>query len=226
VQQSWCYALLGDLVERGVAEKLVIELIRRMASSLTPRLMEGELLDVQFSLMPPDTLDEERVLDMLGKKTGSLLEYAAWCGATIGLAGRPDPAGLASRLGRFAYLCGTAFQLHDDLLGLTADEALLGKPVGSDIREGKRTLLVYKALSSANERQRGHILRTLGNPRSSSDDILEVISIFETTGTLEQVNVLANSLISQAIGLLAPLAESQYKRLLTMWATFLLARQH
>ncbi|HEX9990234.1 MAG TPA: polyprenyl synthetase family protein [Chloroflexia bacterium] len=226
LQQSWCYALLGDLVERGVADGLVLDLIRRMATSLTPHLMEGELLDVQFSLMPPDTLDEERVLDMLGKKTGALLEYAAWCGATIGLAGGPDPDGLASRLGRFAYLCGTAFQLHDDLLGLTADEALLGKPVGSDIREGKRTLLVYKALSSADERQRSHILRTLGNPRASSDDILEVLSIFETTGTLERVNELANSLISQAIALLAPLAESHYKRLLSTWATFLLARQH
>ncbi|MDQ3928755.1 MAG: polyprenyl synthetase family protein, partial [Chloroflexota bacterium] len=226
LQQSWCYALLGDLVERGVAAKLVIELIRRMSTSLTPHLMEGELLDVQFSLMTPDTLDEERVLDMLGKKTGALLEYAAWCGATIGLAGRPDPDDMASRLGRFAYLCGIAFQLHDDLLGLTADEMLLGKPVGSDIREGKRTLLVYKALSLADERQRSHILRTLGNPRASSDDILEVITIFETTGTVEQVNTLANSLISQAMGFLAPLAENQYKRLLTMWATFLLARQH
>jgi geranylgeranyl diphosphate synthase type I len=171
-------------------------------------------------------LDEGRVLDMLGKKTGSLLEYAAWCGATIGLAGRPDPDGLASRLGRFAYLCGTAFQLHDDLLGLTADEVLLGKPVGSDIREGKRTLLVYKALSLANESQREHILRNLGNSRASREDIIQVLSIFETTGTLEQVSTLANSLIDQALALLAPLAESQYKRLLTMWATFLLARQH
>lgn len=226
LQQSWCYALLGDLVTHGVAERLTLELIRRMATSLTPQLMEGELLDVQFSLMPPDALDEERVLDMVGKKTGALLEYAAWCGATIGLAGRPDPDGLATRLGRFAYLCGTAFQLHDDLLGLTADEALLGKPVGSDIREGKRTLVVYKALSAADERQRRLLLRTLGNPHASSADISEVLSIFEATGILEQVNTLANSLINQAIELLAPLADSDYKRLLTSWATFMLARRH
>ena len=226
LQQSWCYALLGDLAARGVADTLALSLIRRMATSLTPQLMEGELLDVQFSLMTPDTLDEERVLDMLGKKTGALLEYAAWCGATIGLAGRPDPDGLASRLGRFAYLCGTAFQLHDDLLGLTADEALLGKPVGSDIREGKRTLLVYKALSLADECQRGLILRTLGNPRASGQDISDVISVFEETGAITQVKRLANSLIDQAIALLVPLADSQYKRLLNTWATFLLARQH
>ncbi|HYP19312.1 MAG TPA: polyprenyl synthetase family protein, partial [Chloroflexia bacterium] len=162
VQQAWTYGLLSDLARKGVPTALVLELIQRMATDLTPRLLEGEMLDVQYSLMPAEALDQDRILHMLTMKTGTLLEYAAWCGARIGLGARPDIDGVAERLGRFASLCGTAFQLHDDVLGLTADEATLGKPVGSDIREGKRTLLVYKALSRTGAEERQFLLSVLG----------------------------------------------------------------
>src|SRR5688572_2139855 len=54
LQQSWSYALLCDLTNRGVPAPLVIELVARMATSLTPQLMEGEMLDVQFSLRTRD----------------------------------------------------------------------------------------------------------------------------------------------------------------------------
>ena len=63
----------------------------------------------------------------------------AWAGATIGLGYSATESTYPDSLGSFAGLCGTAFQLQDDLLGLTADEAVLGKPVRSDIPEGKRT---------------------------------------------------------------------------------------
>ena len=145
-QQSWAFALMADLRNRGVAPGVVLELIDRMATWLTPRLLEGEMLDVQFALTPFTGLTEDEVLDMLTKKTAALLEFAAWCGARIGMGDDPQAEGFG-QLGRFAALCGTAFQLHDDLLGLTANEAALGKPIGSDIREGKRTLLMYRALS-------------------------------------------------------------------------------
>ena len=76
LQQSWAFALLGDLRERGVGPDLIMELVRRMATWLTPQLLEGEMLDVQFSSTPFTSLSESRVLDMLTKKTGALLEYA------------------------------------------------------------------------------------------------------------------------------------------------------
>ncbi len=157
LQQSWSYALLSDLAERGVQHSIVLELVRRMATSLTPQLLEGEMLDVQFSIPGAPSPGEEAILDMLSKKTAALLEYAAWCGAKIGLGGGADEHGYADALGKFARLCGVAFQLHDDILGLTADEALLGKPVGSDLREGKLTYVVSCALAKGNELQRSII---------------------------------------------------------------------
>lgn len=226
LQQSWCYSLMCELAARGVEPSLVLELIRRMSSWLTPQLMEGEMLDVQMSMTAPQDLTEAQVLDMLSKKTSALLEYAAWCGAKIGLGTRPDTAGFASKLGRFAYLCGTAFQLQDDVLGLTADESLLGKPVGSDIREGKRTLLVHLALSRGNETERQALLSTLGNSRADADEVARAVALVRSTRALEDVNLLAHQLINQAIAILSDLPDTPYKNLLHLWATFLLARQH
>lgn len=226
LQQSWAYALLGVLPERGVAPEVVLETMQRMANWLTPSLLEGEMLDVQYSLTPFEELSEEQVLNMLTKKTGALLEYSAWCGAKIGLANRADTHGWADKLGRFASLCGTAFQLHDDLLGLTAEEALLGKPVGSDIREGKRTLIVYRALRHSTPAGRRAILSALGNHGADGSMIAEALSAIHSSGAADEVRELANSYISQADAILIELPPSEYRDLLAAWAAFLLARTH
>ena len=63
----------------------------------------------------------------------------------------------------FATNCGIAFQLQDDILGITGDEKLLGKPIGSDIRGGKKTTIVLESLKNANEEQKNLILNVLGN---------------------------------------------------------------
>ncbi|MDQ3704394.1 MAG: polyprenyl synthetase family protein [Chloroflexota bacterium] len=225
LQQAWTYGLLADLANRGVALPLVLELIDRMAGHLTPGLLEGEMLDVQYSLMPAEELDEERILHMLTMKTGTLLEYAAWCGAKIGLGGAPDPHGLPAKLGRFASLCGTAFQLHDDLLGLTADESRLGKPVGSDIREGKRTLIVYKALSRASQAERRVLLSTLGKSDASPSEVEQVLAILHSTGACAEVAGLARGFVDQALTLLDSVPHNEYRELLRSWALFLLARE-
>lgn len=226
-QQSWAFALLCDLRNRGVAPSLVLELVERMATSLTPALLEGEMLDVQYSLTEVEGLSEDDVLHMLTGKTAALLEYAAWCGTSIGLAqqGVEDPA-LAKSMGRFASLCGTAFQLHDDLLGLTADEVRLGKPVGSDIREGKRTMLVYRALARASHADRRRLLAVLGNQTASAAEVASAIALIKATGADKDVASLANGYISQALDILEDLPPGPRRDLLRSWATFLLARQY
>ena len=72
----------------------------------------------------------------------------------------------------FATNCGIAFQLQDDILGITGDEKkLLGKPIGSDIREGKKTTIVLESLKNANEEQKNLILNVLGNKDAGEDDV-------------------------------------------------------
>jgi geranylgeranyl diphosphate synthase type I len=226
LQQSWSFALLCDLAERGVAPELILRLIRRMATSLTPQLLEGEMLDVQFAIGRADDLTEERILHMLAGKSAALLEYSAWAGATIGLGGRPDPHGYAESLGRFALLCGLGFQLQDDLLGLTADERELGKPVGSDLREGKRTLILHHALRRASDTERAALLSVIGRQDANNDDTSEALSIIKRTGALDEVERLASSFISQGLELLERIPESDAKGLLRSWGGFMLARSY
>lgn len=226
LQQSWAFALLCDLLECGVSAGLVTRLIRRMAASLTPKLLEGEMLDVQYSLSPDVSITEEDILRMLAGKTSALLEYAAWAGATIGLGNQATESTLPDSLGRFAGLCGTAFQLQDDLLGLTADEVVLGKPVASDIREGKRTLLVHYALESASEVERDQLLFALGNKEATVAQTRSAVDIIMRNGAAERVRKLADTYISQALDVLNLLPESDSKGLLRLWAAFLLARRH
>jgi geranylgeranyl diphosphate synthase, type I len=226
LQQSWSYALLTDLLERGVGPPLVLELIRRMSTSLTPQLLEGELLDVQFSLADHHNLGEAEVMHMLGMKTAVLLEYAAWAGAKIGLQGRPDVEGFAERLARFAFLCGTAFQMQDDILGLTADERVLGKPVGADIREGKHTLVLYRTLAKVSGSERETLLQCVGNAHATADEVSQALSIISASGAIEEVAQLADGAISHALDLLNALPESPQKSLLASWATFMLRRNY
>jgi geranylgeranyl diphosphate synthase, type I len=226
LQQSWAYALLSELASKGVSDRVILRLIKRMAESLTPQLLEGEMLDVQFAVSPPQNLSQDDVLHMLTKKTAALLEYAAWAGATIGLGDREDVNHLAEKLGRFASLCGTAFQLQDDILGLTADEQLLGKPVGSDIREGKRTLVVYRALARLDTISQKALLSTLGNDHATPEELGHALSLIEQSGAQNEVRELANSFISQAIAILDEVPESESRALLRSWAQFMLARQY
>jgi geranylgeranyl diphosphate synthase type I len=226
LQQSWSYALLTDLASRGVDSDTVLRLVRRMATELTPQLLEGEMLDVQYSHIDAASLTEDEVVAMLSKKTAALIEYAAWAGATIGCAGRNDSDQYAVKLGRFAYLCGTAFQMQDDILGLTADESLLGKPVGSDLREGKRTLVLYRALAGASPAARARLLSVVGRQDASTQDIRDALSIINDTHAIEQISQVANEYVNQALELLGHLPKSPYRTLLEQFAAFVMARRY
>jgi geranylgeranyl diphosphate synthase, type I len=238
LQQSWAYGLLCELADRGVPPQLIVELVRRMATRLTPHLMEGEMLDVQFSLPNTHARDggpgsqtgavpsSGEILSMLEKKTGALLEYAAWAGARIGAAQSGADPVHADSLADFARLSGLAFQLHDDLLGITADEQVLGKPVGSDLREGKHTYLVSLTIERATQEQREALLSALGNRAATPEQVGSAVDAITRVGALEETTRLANGYIDEALGYLNSVPPSTQRELLRDWALFLLARTH
>jgi geranylgeranyl diphosphate synthase type I len=228
-QQGWSYALLAELPERGVDPQVALQLVRELALGVETDLLEGELLDVQYSHQPVGELDEERVLDMLSKKTAVLYRFAARAGALIGLDQTRPGAAEAARLGdaleMFAATCGTAFQLQDDLLGITGDEKRLGKPVGSDLREGKKTLIVFHALRHGTPEQVARLQAVLGRPGAPPAAVATAIHTLEETGSLGYVRGLAQDYITRAYTALEALPDSTYRRLLTLWAHFLVARE-
>ena len=205
-------------------QRLSCSLGQDLASRVTPLLVEGETLDVQYSGAAL-ALDESAIIDMLWKKTGVLYEFAGRAGAAIALNDANASLPAARAIARFCSLCGAAFQIQDDILGIVGDERQLGKPVGSDIREGKTTLLTLKALERADAPQREMILRTLGAEGANPDDVQALIQLLRELGTVQYAQERSRRMVEEALGHLAALPPSGNRDLLQQWARYLIQRQ-
>jgi len=103
---------------------------------------------------------------------------------------------------------GIVFQLKDDELGLFADEAELGKPVGSDIREGKKTLLRLRLLERSGEGERVRLGTIFGNHEANTADVEYVQKALERTGVRAELASMMEQQAGEALTMLAPLLES------------------
>ncbi|MFQ3534440.1 MAG: polyprenyl synthetase family protein [Aggregatilineales bacterium] len=226
VQQSWSYMLFHDMYTRyGIDPALVLSLVAELATEVQLTLVEGETLDVQFAARR-DTihLSEDDVLEMLRKKTGVLYAYAGKAGARIGLGDVVGDHPLVAKIEQFCSQCGTAFQLQDDVLGVVGDAAKTGKPVGADLREGKKTLIVFHALRHANEAQRSVLMQVIGNPNATSEQIEQATKILDALGSIAYTQRLAESIVRSALDALMEVPPSPYRALLQQWAEYLIDR--
>ena len=225
VQQAWSTSLMCELHTKfGVDAELVLHLIYDLTSRVQTTLVEGETLDVQYSQIDIDALTEEQVLDMLWMKTGVLYEFAGHTGAVLGVGelDHPDVQAVTS----YTSKCGAAFQLKDDVLGIVGDERVLGKPVGSDIREGKRTTILLTAMRRANDAQKQIMTETLGDRRAPSDKVDEVRQLLVNLGGIDYTMDLARRYVEDASALLDGFPDSPSKDLLIRWGEFILARDY
>jgi len=127
---------------------------------------------------------------------------------------------------REALSSGIAFQVIDDVLALTADEKVLKKPVGNDVREGKRTLIVVFALEKASKNQRKKILETLGNKDATPEKIRETIELIDSLGAIDYAKHFAENYIERAKEALAIFPDSEDREDLISLSDFIFARQH
>lgn len=224
VQQAWSWSLMFEAhLERGVSAATVIRLAQELAACVTPALVEGETLDMQFASRRHH-LTEELVMDMLWKKTGALYEYAGRAGAAIGLNDASPNIPAVKSIAKFCSLCGAAFQIQDDILGMVGDARQLGKPVGSDIREGKTTLLTLKALDRADEQQRKRILAALGR-RVSEDEIKALTQLLRDLDVIQYAQNTARGYVDEALPHLRQLPDNDCTALLNHWARYLIQRE-
>lgn len=224
--QGWSFATMCKLsLERSVNPSVVVALVHQLTTKVQAVLVDGETLDVQYATVPFEDLNEDLILEMLRKKTAVLYQYAAQAGGMIGLNIANTSPNYISSLAAFAERCGIAFQLRDDILGIVGDERALGKPVGSDIREGKKTVISLHALAHANPIQRGVLLQTLGNRRATQEEIQEATRLMIELGGIYRAQQLAQGLVDEAIPHLAILPTTPYKDRLLDWAEYLVARE-
>ena len=204
---------------KNVNPKRILQVVREI-SEATIVLCEGQTRDMMFE--NKETVSEAEYFEMIEGKTAALFETSARCGGLLGGANKSQ----VKRLGEFGFYAGIAFQVIDDVLALTADESVLKKPVGNDVREGKRTLMVVYALEKATKSQRKQILGTLGNKYASTEQIRETIRLIDFLGAIKYAKKLAEKNIKKAKKALARFPDSEDKEDLLNLADLIFARQN
>ena len=147
---------------------------------LTQMMVEGELL--QLERIGKIEVSEADYMELIDRKTASLFSACARLGSVTG---GVDETGEA-RLGEFAWNLGMAFQLIDDILDFTSREHILGKPVGSDLREGKVTLPLIYALGEANAKERELVSQVLVDGNYDRSPFTRVLHMIEDHRGIER----------------------------------------
>jgi geranylgeranyl diphosphate synthase, type I len=146
---------------------------------------------------------EAELLHVLRLKSG---RYTAERPIQLGalLAGAPPE--VCAELSRYGTAVGEAFQLQDDLLGVFGDPAMMGKPVGDDLREGKFTLLIHHALAHGAPGDRSLIAAALGNPGLTAAEVAGVQLALERSGARRAVTEMIAERLAAARAALDALA--------------------
>jgi octaprenyl-diphosphate synthase len=163
---------------------------------------------------------EAEYYDLIYRKTACLFDVSMRLGAV--LAGASEE--LEEQMGEYGRNLGIAFQIVDDVLDLIATERVLGKPVASDLREGKATLAVVHALEHGTAAEReaiGRVLEDLSFKRTSHQEVLEIL---ERHGSVQYALDSAFQYAEVARAAIAGLPESDYKRALLWMPDFVVAR--
>ena len=122
-------------------------------------------------------------------------------------------------------LIGIGFQIWDDYLDLKGKGEDIGKPVGSDIKNGKRTLMVVYGLERMDKSQKERFFTAFGNLAASDEDIADAINVLEDVGAIGYAGDLALSYAEKAKKLLEPLPESESKNILFEIADYMVKRE-
>jgi octaprenyl-diphosphate synthase len=187
---------------------------------LTQKMVEGELL--QLAKIGRMDVVEEDALQLATYKTACLFSGCARLGGVLG--GMDEEC--EQSLAEFGRCAGLAFQLVDDLLDFTASAEQLGKPVLSDLKEGKVTLPLIYAMENGNHEARELVQRVLAEKEFHSVQPERIVALVRDSGALDRVRNLAHEYGRRAKACLNGRAETEYGRALMAVPDFILEREN
>lgn len=203
--------LVGDLALSWADEMLLTsglgaeQLVRAKSiyDVMRTELMAGQYLDL-LEQVRGDITQQRAETVIRFKSAKYTIERPLHLGAAIA-GSNPD---LDQTLSDYGLALGEAFQLRDDLLGVFGDSSITGKPAGDDLREGKQTLLIAFANTSANADNKELIAGHLGNPHLSREMISELQAVLISCGAQEFVENRITSCLAASLSALDSLSEN------------------
>lgn len=194
------YSLLARLEPRRVPP------ILQLFSQAILEICEGQALDKEFETRAEISLEE--YYRMIHKKTGRLFALACEAGALLG--GGDDVT--VAALGQYGAMVGRAFQLQDDLLDVLGDEKTIGKDVGSDLEENKKSFLITHARGAASPEQLERLNALTAARPITPQRLTAIIALFDEIGSLLAAREEIAHSLTAAQSALTPLAENAARR--------------
>jgi octaprenyl-diphosphate synthase len=187
---------------------------------LTQKMVEGEL--IQLAKIGRIDVSEEDALKLATYKTACLFSGCARLGAVLGGLSGVEEEALAD-YGRYS---GLAFQMVDDLLDFTASAEQLGKPVLSDLKEGKVTLPLIYAMENGHREGREMVAQVLQEKDFVSVKPETIVSLVNDSGALDRTRKLAHGYARRAKACIQGAEDSEYARALLTLPDFILEREN
>lgn len=175
---------------------------------LTQLMVEGEL--IQLERIGKISVTEADCMELADRKTAGLFSVCAKLGAVVCDA----DSGFQEKVGEFAWNLGMAFQLIDDVLDFNAQESVLGKPVGGDLREGKVTLPMVYALEKAKAEERALVETVLADRSYARVSFGQVRAFLERHDAAQRTLERAQQFSDRAQQLMSEFPESPFQRAL------------
>jgi geranylgeranyl diphosphate synthase type I len=183
---------LARLEGAGVAAAAMCAIARELNQAALV-VCEGQHLDISYEGRSDVRLED--YLDMIGRKTAALFAHASAIGTRIGAASSEQTEALRS----FGRHLGLAFQVRDDVLGVWGEPSELGKPVGSDLRRGKRSLPIIHALQAAGAAGEKHLSARLGEGIATHEEASAIATRMEELGSRDFCEHRAQELLDSAL---------------------------
>lgn len=180
---------------------------------------EGQQLDMEFEMR--NNVTETEYIEMIQKKTSALFMLAAEGGSIAGGGTTIEEKGLHN----YGKYLGLAFQIRDDYLDMSSDENTLGKDIGNDVRNGKKTLIAVHSINNASADDSILINQIFGNPKASQDQIKKVYNLFQDIGSIEYAKNLAYKYCDKAKQSIDILKDSESKEILIDLAEYSINRE-
>ena len=213
--------LVGDFVYSRSFQMMVgtdnMRVLKVLADA-TNVIAEGEVL--QLMNCHNAGIDEEGYLQVIRYKTAKLFEAATRLGAILGGASTAAEDAIAT----YGIHLGTAFQLIDDVLDYSGDQATTGKNVGDDLAEGKATLPLIYAMQHGTPEQASVIRHAI--EQGGLSDLTAVLAAIRETGAIDYARRQAGTESRTACAALAALAGSRYRDYLLQLADFAVTRTY